>query len=568
MADRYAVNTPFTWNATVGNKWATTSGGAGGASVPTASDNAICDANSGGGTITIGAASTCLDLTCTSAAGDFTGTIAGASTLAVSGSITLEAAMAGFTYTGVITLNATSAKTITSGGKSFGGNITMNGVAGSWTLQDTFVSTAANVTLTNGTFDTNAKTVTMGQFLSTNNNIRTVTITNSTIHLTGGGGVNPWNFTLTGGLTFNSSGSTISFENPTASTWSFNTGGQTFNDIAMAGAGSGTLNFAGPNCVFRDLAISNAAAAILGLNVTMSLRTLNFTGYNGSWNGTGQLSISGDLTLGAGMTVGSTGSLFFVATSGTQTITSNSVPFNTNLIRQDGSGGTTTLADAISTGGAFQLKNGTFDTASKACTFNAINLSLPAGFGVRQFNAGSSLITLTNTGTVFTTNGSTTDLTWNAGTSTIFASDTSASAKTVVGGGLTLYNLTLAGAGGGSCALNGAGTISNQLKVNAGPFTLIFPSAVTTTLGPAGLIATGTSGNVISVQSSSAGNQAIVSVPGSDIQCDFLNVRDIKGIGGARYFMGRNSTNSGNNEGCRFTDRYRSPVMNTLGFAA
>lgn len=565
MADRYAVNTPFTWNATVGNKWATTSGGAGGASVPTASDNAICDANSGGGTITIGAASTCLDLTCTSAAGDFTGTIAGASTLAVSGSITLEAAMAGFTYTGVITLNATSAKTITSGGKSFGGNITMNGVAGSWTLQDTFVSTAANVTLTNGTFDTNAKTVTMGQFLSTNNNIRTVTITNSTIHLTGGGGVNPWNFTLTGGLTFNSSGSTISFENPTASTWSFNTGGQTFNDIAMAGAGSGTLNFAGPNCVFRDLAISNAAAAILGLNVTMSLRTLNFTGYNGSWNGTGQLSISGDLTLGAGMTVGSTGNLFFVATSGTQTITSNGVPFSTNLIRQDGSGGTTTLGDAISTGGAFQLKNGTFDTNNKACTFTSMALS-QAGFGVRQFNCGSSLITLTAAGTVFTVSGDTTDLTWNPGASTVSVTSTGTTA--LAGGGLPFYNLTLAGGGGGQFTLSDSTAITNRFQVNSGPYTVKIGNAATITLGPSGFSAIGTAGNTIKVQSTTVGGQAFISSPANDVICNYLDVQDVTATGGARWFAGKNSVNSGNNNGWRFTDRYRSPVMNTLGFAA
>lgn len=565
MADRYAVNTPFTWNATVGNKWATTSGGAGGASVPTASDNAICDANSGGGTITIGAASTCLDLTCTSAAGDFTGTIAGASTLAVSGSITLEAAMAGFTYTGVITLNATSAKTITSGGKSFGGNITMNGVAGSWTLQDTFVSTAANVTLTNGTFNTNAKTVTMGQFLSTNNNIRTVTITNSTIHLTGGGGVNPWNFTLTGGLTFNSSGSTISFENPTASTWSFNTGGQTFNDIAMAGAGSGTLNFAGPNCVFRDLAISNAAAAILGLNVTMSLRTLNFTGYNGSWNGTGQLSISGDLTLGAGMTVGSTGNLFFVATSGTQTITSNGVPFSTNLIRQDGSGGTTTLGDAISTGGAFQLKNGTFDTNNKACTFTSMALS-QAGFGVRQFNCGSSLITLTAAGTVFTVSGDTTNLTWNPGASTVSVTSTGTTA--LAGGGLPFYNLTLAGGGGGQFTLSDSTAITNRFQVNSGPYTVKIGNAATITLGPSGFSAIGTAGNTIKVQSTTVGGQAFISSPANDVICNYLDVQDVTATGGARWFAGKNSVNSGNNNGWRFTDRYRSPVMNTLGFAA
>jgi hypothetical protein len=45
MADRYWVGGSGSWNSTT--KWSATSGGASGASVPTASDNAIFDANSG-----------------------------------------------------------------------------------------------------------------------------------------------------------------------------------------------------------------------------------------------------------------------------------------------------------------------------------------------------------------------------------------------------------------------------------------------------------------------------------------------------------------------------------------
>jgi hypothetical protein len=45
MADRYWVGGTGSWNSTA--KWSTTSGGASGASVPTATDNAIFDANSG-----------------------------------------------------------------------------------------------------------------------------------------------------------------------------------------------------------------------------------------------------------------------------------------------------------------------------------------------------------------------------------------------------------------------------------------------------------------------------------------------------------------------------------------
>ena len=46
MANRYWVGGSATWNATVGTKWATTSGGAGGASVPTSADDVFLDAAS------------------------------------------------------------------------------------------------------------------------------------------------------------------------------------------------------------------------------------------------------------------------------------------------------------------------------------------------------------------------------------------------------------------------------------------------------------------------------------------------------------------------------------------
>lgn len=52
MANRYWVGGTAAWDATAGTKWATTSGGAGGASVPGAADTAIFDVNSGIASVT------------------------------------------------------------------------------------------------------------------------------------------------------------------------------------------------------------------------------------------------------------------------------------------------------------------------------------------------------------------------------------------------------------------------------------------------------------------------------------------------------------------------------------
>ena len=55
MANRYWVGGTGTWDNTIGTKWSDTSGGTGGASVPTKNDDVFFDANSGSGTVTTSA---------------------------------------------------------------------------------------------------------------------------------------------------------------------------------------------------------------------------------------------------------------------------------------------------------------------------------------------------------------------------------------------------------------------------------------------------------------------------------------------------------------------------------
>ena len=62
MANRYWVGGTGSWTALNLLNWSTTSGGVGGATVPTAADTAIFDANSGGGTVTLAADTTILVL--------------------------------------------------------------------------------------------------------------------------------------------------------------------------------------------------------------------------------------------------------------------------------------------------------------------------------------------------------------------------------------------------------------------------------------------------------------------------------------------------------------------------
>jgi hypothetical protein len=150
MADRYWVGGTATWNNTAGTKWATTSGGSGGASIPTASDDVYFDANSGSGDIAIGA-SNCLNLDTTGFTGRFVG--GNTSTPNIRGSLTVGSSNANWTKTGNMVFSPAAAAyvTITDSSQRINGAtpITITGGAGSTVAIDTDVF-CGSIVLTSG----------------------------------------------------------------------------------------------------------------------------------------------------------------------------------------------------------------------------------------------------------------------------------------------------------------------------------------------------------------------------------------------------------------------------------
>lgn len=177
MPNRYLRGTGArNWNDTA--NWSDVSGGAGGASVPTAADNVIFDANSGTGTITVNAIANMLDFTCSNI---------GALTLSnaayafnVYGSLTLHTNLTvTFTSTGYLYMKATDSRTITTNGKVANWNrMYFDGVGGTWTNQDDMVG-SANVYLVNGIWNTNSKNITIVNTFSIENGIKTLTLGSS-----------------------------------------------------------------------------------------------------------------------------------------------------------------------------------------------------------------------------------------------------------------------------------------------------------------------------------------------------------------------------------------------------
>ena len=290
MASRYWVGGTATWDGTAGTKWATTSGGAGGASIPTAADDVFFDAASGAVTVTLGSnANVALSINCTG----FTGTLTGSSTITVSGNLTLVVGMT-FSYTGTFTFNASG--TIVSAGKSFT-TLSLGGASTTYTFSDACVVTG-NCTLGgSGTCTFNGSTLTIGGNMAIASTTGAGT-TNITLNGTGSWTGSP---ALKNNLTINTAG-TITISGSVA----FDTGTftRTAGTVVTTGstltvAASATLNSNGitwNNIAFSGSAPTYTLSSTLALSGTL---TISSSGGTTTINGSG-ITCSGSLVTGTG----------------------------------------------------------------------------------------------------------------------------------------------------------------------------------------------------------------------------------------------------------------------------
>lgn len=285
MANRYWVGGGDTWNGAANSKWSTTSGGAGGAAVPTDADDVFFDAASGAVTITISASRACRSFNCTG----FTGTLQGALTPVLSigdasgGAMTLSS---GMTLNGFSTPAFTFVSTSDNGGAgwplTFAGRtilgITFAGAGGKWVLQDAMSSVLSIVSLTAGTLDTNNQNVSFDGFNTTGSTTRalilgTTTWTiNATVNGTG------WIISSATNFTLSAASSTINFTGITSVTRSFAGAGLNYGTVNyVAATGSGLLTITGSNS-FNALNIGSGRAVAFEAGSTQTVTSLSLSG--------------------------------------------------------------------------------------------------------------------------------------------------------------------------------------------------------------------------------------------------------------------------------------------------
>jgi hypothetical protein len=258
--------------------------------------------------------------------------------------------------------------------------------------------------------------------------------------------------------------------------------------------------------------------------------------------GTAAITVSGSVTLVAGMTVTYSGTLTL---NGTGTLTTAGKTLGSVTI--NGAGITVTLGDALTSSNDIIVTAGTFSTADYNVTATqfASNNS-----NIRTINLGSSTVSVSSiiTAVLFTNN---TNLTFNAGTSTIICTGSAASVRGGAAGGsvgVTFYNVSFTSTVSSTHNIVGVNTFNN-ISV-AGPsaagvrsFTFDSRQTINGTLST-----TGTAGNRrVWFRSATYGIAQTLTINSAPSLTD-ADFRDIYVIGTAAPISG---TRVGDLRGCR-----------------
>jgi hypothetical protein len=302
--------------------------------------------------------------------------------------------------TATVQFSATSGtKTVTSNGKSFGGDVNFNGVGGTFELQDALTISLATATLSlnGGTLDFKNFTVTSGRFSASASNVRTLAFGTGKLVLTGN------NSTLC--TTNTGTNLTITGSKRVELNYPLGVGQRAISGPQTASAIEGVN--------ILDYFIT-AGSDIVNFNGARRYGTIDFSNggtstFSGSWL-PGAITMFGDLILNSTMVVTSiTETVFMGATSGTQKITSagQTIDF---LMNFNGAGGTRQLQDALTLGTtrSVTLTNGTFDLNNYTLTMGGF---VSSNSNIRTLAFGTSNITLTGLNTTI----------WSAATATNFS---------------------------------------------------------------------------------------------------------------------------------------------------
>jgi hypothetical protein len=130
---------------------------------------------------------------------------------------------------------------------------------------------------------------------------------------------------------------------------------------------------------------------------------------------------------------------------------------------------------------------------------------------------------------------------------------TSNSAKSFTGGGFSYSGITLNQGGSGALTISGNNTFANITNTYSATAATTITFTASSTNIFANWNASGTSGKLLTINSSTAGTQATISKASGTVSANYLSIQDSAATGGASWYAGANSTNVSNNTGWIFS---------------
>lgn len=272
---------------------------------------------------------------------------------------------------------------------------------------------------------------------------------------------------------------------------------------------------------------------------TRSCNSLNFTGFTGTFTGSGNLTISGSITLVSGMVCSYSGVPTFNSTS-SQTITSAGQTFGNSTMTFNGSGGSWALQDnldatnqaVVLTAGTINLNSFTFKI-QRLTSSNTNTRGITFAGGIIEIETTAAnivwdMLTPTNS-TINTTGGGLIKLV------------VSSSNRRFDGGGNGYPNFWTLG-GTGTLTFTGSNTFSDFKDTSTVAHTIIFTTGTTTTVSTWNV--NGTAGNLITINSSTTGTHSLVKSSVGIISSDYLNIQHSVATPSSTWYAGTNSINN------------------------
>jgi hypothetical protein len=552
MASKYWVGggASTNWDATGNTNWSDTDGGANNATVPAAGD-AVFLKSSANCVINVNTpALLAFDMT------GYTGTLSGTSALqctGLNGTTQVFILDGTITYTGSVTLNpgATGIINLTTNGKLFTNLFIGGGTGGQLVLQDNVGFTAVKtntITLsTNSTLDMNGKTISgnssINRILLISNTLgtqRTITINGGTFANADFRDINlstNTNLSAITGLSGDCGGNAnITFTTAATQYWIGRTGN--WSDAAEWGTTSGGSGGRVPlpqDDVVFDANSFNAGSQTVTTDMPRLGKNINWTGVTNTpaWakNPSFQMTVYGSITLVSGMT-NSGGTTVNMEGRGAFTFTSAGLTWtNTTVVAMFG--GSLTLQDAF-VSLALNLNNGTFDANNFSVALTSFSSN---NSNTRAIIMGNGTWTISSAPNFWVAT-STMSLTANG--STIVS--TSTAAKSFIGGGLVYNNLKFQGTGTANITISGSNTFNRFEDIGSAAHSLLFTAGTTQTI--ADWAVSGTSGNVITINSTTTATHALVKSGGGTVSSDYLNIQHSVATPATTWYAGANSTDN------------------------